>query len=107
MLWMLDPQKDGGEALWAWRTSWRLSWEQLQPYLDRAATLAFRRDLFFRQALHKARNVLEAQQDLSLRPLIRAAVHEGCPQPLMATLDQGECAVSLPYLPSGLMIRGY
>ncbi|XP_053522615.1 L-fucose kinase isoform X3 [Artibeus jamaicensis] len=88
MLWMLDPQEDGGEALWAWRTSWRLSWEQLQPCLDRAATLASRRDLFFHQALHKARNVLEAQQDLSLRPLIWAAVHEGCPAPLLATLDQ-------------------
>ncbi|XP_019509452.1 PREDICTED: L-fucose kinase isoform X3 [Hipposideros armiger] len=88
MLWMLDPQEEGGEALWAWRASWRLSWEQLQPCLDRAATLASRRDLFFRQALHKARHVLEAQQDLSLRPLIWAAVREGCPGPLLATLDQ-------------------
>uniref|UniRef100_A0A8D1HT24 L-fucose kinase n=1 Tax=Sus scrofa TaxID=9823 RepID=A0A8D1HT24_PIG len=85
---MLDPQEDGGKALRAWRDSWRLSWEQLQPCLDRAATLASRRDLFFRQALHKARHVLEARQDLSLRPLIRAAVREGCPGPLMATLDQ-------------------
>lgn len=89
---MLDPQEEAGEALWAWRASWRLSWEQLQPCLDRAATLASRRDLFFRQALHKARRVLEAQQDLSLRPLIWAAVREGCPGPLLATLDQGECA---------------
>ncbi|XP_032983432.1 L-fucose kinase isoform X3 [Rhinolophus ferrumequinum] len=88
MLWMLDPQEEAGEALWAWRASWRLSWEQLQPCLDRAATLASRRDLFFRQALHKARHVLEAQQDLSLRPLIWAAVHEGCPRTLLATLDQ-------------------
>ncbi|KAK1330581.1 hypothetical protein QTO34_010776, partial [Cnephaeus nilssonii] len=88
MLWMLDPQEDGGEALWAWRASWRLSWEQLQPCLDRGATLASRRDLFFRQALHKARKVLEARQDLSLRPLIRAAVREGCPGLLLATLDQ-------------------
>nr|XP_012627899.1 L-fucose kinase isoform X1 [Microcebus murinus] len=88
VLWMLEPQEDGGEALRAWRASWRLSWEQLQPCLDRAATLASRRDLFFRQALHKARHVLEARQDLSLRPLIRAAVREGCPGPLLATLDQ-------------------
>ncbi|XP_036087266.1 L-fucose kinase isoform X6 [Rousettus aegyptiacus] len=88
MLWMLDPQEDGGKALWAWRASWRLSWEQLQPCLDRAATLASRRDLFFRQALRKARHVLQVQQDLSLRPLIRAAVSEGCAGPLLATLDQ-------------------
>ncbi|XP_030780340.1 L-fucose kinase isoform X3 [Rhinopithecus roxellana] len=88
LLWMLDRQEDGGEALRAWRASWRLSWEQLQPCLDRAATLASRRDLFFRQALHKARHVLEARQDLSLRPLIWAAVREGCPRPLLATLDQ-------------------
>ncbi|XP_008580538.1 PREDICTED: L-fucose kinase [Galeopterus variegatus] len=88
MLWMLDPQEAGGEALRAWRASWRLSWEQLQPCLDRAATLASRRDLFFRQALYKARHVLEARQDLSLRPLTWAAVHEGCPGPLLATLDQ-------------------
>ncbi|XP_070118171.1 L-fucose kinase isoform X6 [Equus przewalskii] len=88
MLWMLDPLENGGEALRAWRASWRLSWEQLQPCLDRAATLASRRDLFFRQALRKARHVLEARQDLSLRPLIQAAVHEGCPGPLLATLDQ-------------------
>lgn len=87
---MLDPQEDGGKALWAWRTSWRLSWEQLQPCLDRAATLASRQALFFRQALHKARHVLEAQQDLSLRPLIWATVHDGCPGLLLATLDQGE-----------------
>nr|XP_060506159.1 L-fucose kinase isoform X1 [Panthera onca] len=88
MLWMLDPQEDRGKALRAWRACWRLSWEQLQPCLDRAATLASRRDLFFRQALHKARHVLEARQDLSLCPLIRAAVREGCPGPLLATLDQ-------------------
>ncbi|XP_058384226.1 L-fucose kinase isoform X1 [Diceros bicornis minor] len=88
MLWMLDPQEDGGEALRAWRASWRLSWEQLQPCVDRAATMASRQDLFFRQALPKARHVLEARQDLSLRPLIRAAVREGCPGPLLATLDQ-------------------
>uniref|UniRef100_A0A452URW6 L-fucose kinase n=1 Tax=Ursus maritimus TaxID=29073 RepID=A0A452URW6_URSMA len=88
MLWMLDPQEDGGKALRAWRACWRLSWEQLQPCLDRAATLASRRDLFFRQALCKARHVLEARQDLSLRPLIQAAVREGCPGPLLATLDQ-------------------
>uniref|UniRef100_A0A2K5TJM9 Fucose kinase n=1 Tax=Macaca fascicularis TaxID=9541 RepID=A0A2K5TJM9_MACFA len=87
LLWMLDRQEDGGEALRAWRASWRLSWEQLQPCLDRAATLASRRDLFFRQALHKARHVLEARQDLSLSPLIWAAVREGC-GPLLATLDQ-------------------
>jgi fucokinase len=89
---MLDPQEDGGKALKAWRASWRLSWEQLQPHLDRAATLASRRDLFFCQALQKARHVLEARQDLCLRPLIRAAVREGCPGLLLTTLDQGECA---------------
>ncbi|XP_034494774.1 L-fucose kinase isoform X5 [Ailuropoda melanoleuca] len=88
MLWMLDPQEDGGKALRAWRACWRLSWEQLQPCLDRAATLASRRDLFFRQALRKARHVLEARQDLSLHPLIQAAVQEGCPGPLLAMLDQ-------------------
>lgn len=88
LLWMLDPQEDGGKALRAWRACWRLSWEQLQPCLDRAAILASRRDLFFCQALRKARHVLEARQDLSLRPLIRAAVREGCPGPLLATLDQ-------------------
>ncbi|XP_075393744.1 L-fucose kinase [Tenrec ecaudatus] len=87
LLWMLSPQEDGGEALRAWRATWRLSWEQLQPCLDRAATLAARRDLFFRQALLKVRHVLEVRQDLSLRPLIRAAVREGCPGPLLDTLD--------------------
>ncbi|XP_036130162.1 L-fucose kinase [Molossus molossus] len=112
MLWMLDPQEDGGEALWAWRTSWRLSWEQLQPCLDRAATLASRRDLFFRQALHKARNVLEAHQDLSLRPLIRATVHEGCPRPLMAMLDQvaagtGDLGVAARVLACVADVLGY
>ncbi|KAG8523673.1 L-fucose kinase [Galemys pyrenaicus] len=88
MLWMLHPQEDRGEALRAWRASWRLSWEQLQPFLDRAATLASRQALFFRQALHKAQHVLEARQDVSLRPLIRAAVCEGFPGPLLATLDR-------------------
>lgn len=92
MLWMLDPKEHGGEALRTWRASWRLSWEQLQPCLDRAATLASRRDLFFRQSLSKAQRVLEARQDLSLRPLIRAAVREGCPGPLLAKLDQGKHA---------------
>ncbi|XP_029420313.1 L-fucose kinase isoform X4 [Nannospalax galili] len=88
MLWMLQPQEDGGEVQRAWRASWRLSWEQLQPCLDRAATLDSRRDLFFFQALQKARHVLEARQDLCLRPLIQAAVHEGCPGPLLAILDK-------------------
>ncbi|XP_023369840.1 L-fucose kinase isoform X2 [Otolemur garnettii] len=96
MLWMLDPPEDGGAALRAWRASWRLSWEQLQLCLDRAATLASRRDLFFLQALNKARHVLEAQQDLSLRPLIQAAVREGCPGPLLATLDQVAAAAGNP-----------
>ncbi|XP_069918830.1 L-fucose kinase isoform X2 [Oryctolagus cuniculus] len=89
MLWMLDPKEHGGETLRTWRASWRLSWEQLQPCLDRAATLVSRRNLFFCQALRKAQHVLEARQDLSLRPLIRAAVREGCPGPLLARLDQG------------------
>ncbi|XP_062032372.1 L-fucose kinase isoform X2 [Lepus europaeus] len=88
MLWMLDPKEHGGETLRTWRASWRLSWEQLQPCLDRAATLVSRRNLFFCQALRKAQHVLEARQDLSLRPLIQAAVREGCPGPLLATLDQ-------------------
>ncbi|XP_040592823.1 L-fucose kinase isoform X2 [Mesocricetus auratus] len=88
VLWMLYPQEDRGEALRAWRASWRLSWEQLQPCLDRAATLASRRDLFFCQALQKARHVLEARHDLCLLPLIRAAVGEGCSGPLLATLDK-------------------
>ncbi|XP_022438932.1 L-fucose kinase isoform X4 [Delphinapterus leucas] len=96
MLWMLDPQEAGSKALRAWRACWRLSWEQLQPCLDRAATLASRRHLFFRQALHKARHVLEARQDLSLRPLIQAAVREGFPGPLMATLDQVAAGVGDP-----------
>uniref|UniRef100_A0A8C0MGQ1 L-fucose kinase n=1 Tax=Canis lupus familiaris TaxID=9615 RepID=A0A8C0MGQ1_CANLF len=60
MLWMLDPQEDGGKALL------------------------------------KARHVLEARQDLSLRPLIRAAVREGCPRPLLATLDQVAAAAGDP-----------
>ena len=88
----LHSARCGGRALRAWRACWRLSWAQLQPCLDRGATLAARRDLFFRQALNKARHVLEARQDLSLRPLTRAAVHEGCAGSLLATLDQGECA---------------
>ncbi|XP_010642728.1 L-fucose kinase isoform X1 [Fukomys damarensis] len=96
MLWMLDPQEDGGKALQAWRASWRLSWEQLQPNLDRAATLASRRDLFFLQALRKARRVLETRQDVSLCPLIRAAVHEGCPAPLLTMLDQVAAAARDP-----------
>lgn len=107
---MLYPQEDRGEALRAWRASWRLSWEQLQPCLDRAATLASRRDLFFCQALQKARHVLEARQDLCLLPLIRAAVGEGCSGPLLATLDKGECAMESNYgllscLPSELPIE--
>nr|XP_058902054.1 L-fucose kinase isoform X6 [Kogia breviceps] len=47
-------------------------------------------------ALHKVRHVLEARQDLSLRPLIQAAVREGCPGPLMATLDQVAAGVGDP-----------
>uniref|UniRef100_A0A8C5LGP4 L-fucose kinase n=1 Tax=Jaculus jaculus TaxID=51337 RepID=A0A8C5LGP4_JACJA len=88
MLWMLHPQKDGGEALRVWRASWRLSWEQLQPCLDRTATLDARRDLFYHQALKKAQHVLEARQDLCLRPLIWTAVREGHPGPLLAMLDR-------------------
>ncbi|XP_057390779.1 L-fucose kinase isoform X7 [Balaenoptera acutorostrata] len=59
---------------------------QLHGARSRAFTLVGRLDSW--EALHKARHVLEARQDLSLRPLIRAAVYEGCPGPLMATLDQ-------------------
>lgn len=92
MLWMLNPQEDGSEALRGWRACWRLSWEQLQPCLDRATALASRRDLFFCQSLRKARHVLEARQDLSLHPIIRAAVLEGCAGPLLAMLDQSEYA---------------
>lgn len=92
MLWMLKPQEDDGEALRTWRAAQRLSWEQLQLCLDQEATLASRRALFFRQALQKARLMLEMRQDRSLCPLIRAAVGEGCPGSMLAMLDQGECA---------------
>lgn len=96
MLWMLNPQEDGSEALRGWRACWRLSWEQLQPCLDRATALASRRDLFFCQSLRKARHVLEARQDLSLHPMIRAAVLEGCAGPLLAMLDQIAAGVGDP-----------
>ncbi|KAM6223797.1 L-fucose kinase [Rhynchocyon petersi] len=87
LLWLLNPQENGDTALRVWRASWRLSWEQLQACVDQAATVSARRDLFFHQALDKARYVLETRQDVSLRPIIRAAVQESCSGFLLDILD--------------------
>ncbi|XP_038610452.1 L-fucose kinase [Tachyglossus aculeatus] len=86
VLWLLGP----GEAsrLRVWRATWRMSWEQLLPHLDRAATLGSRRALFFRRAQAKVRKVLEERRDCSLLPLIRAAAHEEHHDLLLTTLDQ-------------------
>ncbi|NXT24565.1 FUK kinase, partial [Syrrhaptes paradoxus] len=75
------------ERLARWRAAWRMSWQELLPFLDKAAELDARRALFFLQGQHKVQRVLLGRQDSSLLPLTRSAVHEGYHEAVLGTLD--------------------
>nr|XP_033798542.1 L-fucose kinase [Geotrypetes seraphini]XP_033798543.1 L-fucose kinase [Geotrypetes seraphini]XP_033798544.1 L-fucose kinase [Geotrypetes seraphini]XP_033798545.1 L-fucose kinase [Geotrypetes seraphini]XP_033798546.1 L-fucose kinase [Geotrypetes seraphini]XP_033798547.1 L-fucose kinase [Geotrypetes seraphini]XP_033798548.1 L-fucose kinase [Geotrypetes seraphini] len=89
VLWFLKSEDSKRCAqLKQWHSSWRMSWEELLMHSDQEASLALRRVLFFHQAQKKVQKVLLERKDCSLLMLIKAAVHEGYCEPLLATLDQ-------------------
>ncbi|XP_060131908.1 L-fucose kinase isoform X3 [Zootoca vivipara] len=90
VLWLLGSplSPPGAEQLQRWRTSWRMSWEELQGSLDQEAELAARRATFFLQAQSKTKKVLMEHSNCSLLPLIRSAALEGYHKAMLETLDQ-------------------
>ncbi|XP_061449988.1 L-fucose kinase isoform X2 [Rhineura floridana] len=86
----------GAGQLQRWRTSWRMSWEELRGILDQEAELASRRATFFLQAQSKTRRVLMEHSSCSLLPLIRSAVLEGYQEAMLGTLDQVASTASDP-----------
>lgn len=94
LLWLLGSPKTG--QLQRWRTSWRMSWEELQACLDQEAELSSRKALFFLQAQYKLRRVLTEHSNCSLLPLIRSAVIEGYQDAMLNTLDEVASTTSDP-----------
>ncbi|XP_048371210.1 L-fucose kinase isoform X2 [Sphaerodactylus townsendi] len=94
IMWLLGPP--GAGQLQRWRTSWRMSWEELRTCLDQEKELASRKDLFFLQAQSKIRKVLTGHSGCSLLPLIRSAVIEGYQEALLKTLDEVASTASDP-----------
>lgn len=92
VLWLLGSplSPPGAEQLQRWRTSWRMSWEELKGSLDQEAELAARRATFFLQAQSKTKRVLMEHSNCSLLPLIRSAALEGYHKAMLETLDEGE-----------------
>ncbi|XP_048402241.1 L-fucose kinase [Stegostoma tigrinum] len=85
VLWFLGSEK--GRFLSKWQSAWRLSLREVLNCLDQQAELAFRQQLFLKQAQHKVQSTLQNRKDNSLWPLIRAAVCEGHEQQILNTLD--------------------
>nr|XP_028595273.1 L-fucose kinase isoform X3 [Podarcis muralis] len=90
VLWLLGSplSPPGAEQLQRWRTSWRMSWEELKGSLDQEAELAARRATFFLQAQSKTKRVLMEHSNCSLLPLIRSAALEGYHKAMLETLDK-------------------
>ncbi|CAI5782010.1 L-fucose kinase isoform X2 [Podarcis lilfordi] len=90
VLWLVGSplSPPGAEQLQRWRTSWRMSWEELKGSLDQEAELAARRATFFLQAQSKTKRVLMEHSNCSLLPLIRSAALEGYHKAMLETLDQ-------------------
>ncbi|XP_054856789.1 L-fucose kinase isoform X2 [Eublepharis macularius] len=94
ILWLLDFP--GAGQLQRWRTSWRMSWEELRTCLDQETELASRKALFFTQGQSKIRKVLMEHSNCSLLPLIRSAVIEGYQEAVLKTLDEIASTASDP-----------
>ncbi|XP_053255380.1 L-fucose kinase isoform X4 [Podarcis raffonei] len=90
VLWLLGSplSPPGAEQLQRWRTSWRMSWEELKGSLDQEAELAARRATFFLQAQSKTKRVLMEHSNCSLLPLIRSTALEGYHKAMLETLDE-------------------
>ncbi|KAM8946017.1 L-fucose kinase [Pelodytes ibericus] len=95
VLWFLGSDA-GGDHLKRWRSSWRMSWQQLRKHRDQERALKSRREVFFSQALSKLQRGLLAQEGRSLLPIIRAAVQEGRQGALLTALDHVACVAGSP-----------
>ncbi|XP_069822471.1 L-fucose kinase isoform X2 [Dendropsophus ebraccatus] len=88
VLWFLTPREQKTQhQLQLWRSSWRMSWQQIREHRDQERTLQARRELFFSQAQDKVQLILLGREERSLMPIIRAAVLEGVHNKLLDTLD--------------------
>ncbi|KAM3920648.1 L-fucose kinase [Leptodactylus fuscus] len=88
VLWFLNTQEQNRHhQLQLWRSSWRMSWEQIRQHRDQERSLQARRELFFSQAQEKVQRILLGREERSLMPIIRAAVLDGTHLKLLDTLD--------------------
>ncbi|CAH2323870.1 L-fucose kinase isoform X1 [Pelobates cultripes] len=85
VLWFLGP--GSRDHLKRWRSSWRVSWQQLRQHRDQERALKNRREVFFKQAREKLQKSLLGRKERSLLPIIRSAVQEGSQDLLLITLD--------------------
>ncbi|XP_071785812.1 L-fucose kinase-like [Asterias amurensis] len=91
---------EGGELdpimLARWRSSWRLSLEEILSCVDLTAEFAWRRDVFYDGGRRRVREVLIRGGNQILMPFFRSAAVEGYCQQTLECIDQGICESNSP-----------
>ncbi|KAI0236301.1 L-fucose kinase [Lamellibrachia satsuma] len=86
VLWLMTPgDKDMSHR---WRSSWRLSLEEILSNVDLAAEFDWRRRLYFSVAKRQVRQTLMAHMDRGLTQLYVSAVTEGYAHAMLSVLDE-------------------
>ncbi|XP_048253759.1 L-fucose kinase-like isoform X2 [Haliotis rufescens] len=90
ILWLQGQLADDGERtiLKRWRTSWRLSLEEIQTFTDAGKIFEQRRELFYNISNHEICNVLTKQQHKGFRNVYNSASVEGYSQTILKSLDE-------------------
>ncbi|XP_038068725.1 L-fucose kinase-like [Patiria miniata] len=94
-LWLEGGEQDM-DMLTRWRSSWRLSFEDILSCIDLSAELSRRRDLFYSGGQRRVRDVLLRGGNQVLMPFFKSATVEGYAQQLLENIDQGICDSNSP-----------
>lgn len=89
-LWLLNGEKDE-EMLQRWRSSWRLSLEEIMTNIDLSSEFLWRRQMFLQVGLRRVEDVLMNSRNLGVLPFLKCAVVEGYAQEMLDTLDSIAC----------------
>ncbi|XP_067651598.1 L-fucose kinase-like isoform X1 [Haliotis asinina] len=98
ILWLQGELADDGDKtiLKRWRTSWRLSLEEIQAFSDTGKIFEQRRELFYNITKHEIYNVLTQQQHKGFRNVYNSASVEGYSQMILRSLDEVTSSTKSP-----------
>ncbi|XP_072169191.1 L-fucose kinase-like [Diadema setosum] len=89
-LWLLHGEKDE-EMLQRWRSSWRLSLEEIMMNIDPSTEFQWRREMFIQVGLKHVEDVLLNSRNQGILPMLKCAVAEGYAQLMLDRLDAIAC----------------